>query len=87
MPYAFTEHGALMAATVLNSAQAIAMSLAIIKTFVKLRQILSVNKDLSHRLDELERKYDKRFKVVFEAIKELMESPQEPEIKITGFHE
>jgi len=86
LPYAFTEHGALMAATVLNSPRAVAMSLAIIRTFIKLRQILSVNKDLTKRLDELEEKYDKHFHIVFEAIKQLMEPPEEsPKPKI-GFH-
>jgi hypothetical protein len=86
LPYAFTEHGALMAATVLNSPRAVAMSLAIINTFIKLRQLLSVNKDLTHRLDELEEKYDKRFHVVFQAIKQLMEKPEEPPKPRIGFH-
>lgn len=87
LPYAFTEHGALMAATVLNSLQAVAMSLAIIKTFVKLRQILSVNKDLSYRLDELEKKYDEHFQIIFAVIARLEQRTEEPEIKITGFRE
>ena len=86
LPYAFTEHGALMAATVLNSPQAVAMSLAIIKTFVKLRQILSVNKDLSYRLDELEKKYDEHFQIIFAVIMRLEQKTEEPETKITGFH-
>ena len=87
--YAFTEHGALMVATVLNSERAVAMSLAIIKTFVKLRQILSLNKDLARRLDELEKKYDEHFQVVFDEIRKLTETPDEPEKEktIIGFHE
>lgn len=85
LPYAFTEHGALMAATILNSERAVAMSLAIIKTFVKLRQLLSVNKDLSHRLDELEEKYDVQFQVVFQEIKKLMELPEKPKKGKMGF--
>ena len=58
LPYAFTEHGALMAANVLSSPRAIVMSVAIIRTFVKLRQILSINKDLARRVNELEQKYE-----------------------------
>lgn len=85
LPYAFTEHGALMAATVLNSPSAVAMSLAIINTFVKLRQLLSLNKDLSRRLDELEEKYDGQFHVVFEAIKQLMEIPEKTKKAKIGF--
>jgi phage regulator Rha-like protein len=86
LPYAFTEHGALMAANVLNSERAAAMSVAIIRTFVKLRQMLSINKDLSHRLDELEQKYDEQFQIVFEVIRRLTESPEEPKKPIIGFH-
>jgi hypothetical protein len=85
-PYAFTEHGALMAATILNSERAVAMSLAIINTFIRLRQILSVNKDLSHRLDELEKKYNYNFQVVFKAIRKLLSSPEEPKKEKIGFH-
>jgi len=85
LPYAFTEHGALMAANVLNSPRAAAMSVAIIRTFIKLRQLLSVNKDLSRRLDELEEKYDGLFHVVFEEIKKLMAQPEEPKKAPMGF--
>ena len=88
LPYAFTEHGALMAANVLNSERAATMSVAIIRTFVKLRQMLSLNKDLSRRLDELEKKYDATFQFVFDEIRKLRELPEEPEVletKITGF--
>lgn len=89
LPYVFTEHGALMAATVLNSERAVAMSLAIIKTFVKLRQLLSVNAEFSHRLNELEKKYDEQFQIVFQVIKRLVETPEELVIEkpIIGFHE
>jgi hypothetical protein len=75
-----------MAATVLNSPRAVAMSLAIIRTFIKLRQILSVNKDLSRRLDELEKKYDEHFQVVFDAIRLLMNPPEETKKPKIGFH-
>ena len=85
LPYVFTEHGALMAATVLNSERAVAMSLAIIRTFVKLRQILSLNKDLSRRLDELEGRYDEQFQYVFQAIRKLMELPEKTKKPRIGF--
>ena len=101
LPYAFTEHGALMAATVLNSPRAVAMSIAIIKTFVKLRQILSLNSELAHRLDDLEKKYGENFQIVFGVIEKLAESveslerlkkpvleePEEPKKEKIGFHE
>lgn len=86
LPYAFTEHGALMSSNFINSPQAISMSLAIIQTFIKLRQLLSTNKDLAHRLDELEKKYDEQFQDVFYEIKRLGETPEEPEMKIAGFN-
>jgi len=85
LPCVFTEHGALMAAAVLNSSRAIEMSLLIIRTFVQLRKILAGSADLARRLDELEKKYDKRFSVVFQAIKELMEPKVKPGKKIIGF--
>ncbi len=68
-PRAFTVYCALMAATVLNSPRAQAMSLLIIRTFVRLRQLLANDAELSRRLDDLERKYDKQFRVVFDAIR------------------
>lgn len=77
-PYVFTEHGALMAATVLNSPVAVKVSIQVVRTFVRLRKLLASNADLARKLAALERKYDVQFKVVFEAIRELME-PDEPE--------
>jgi hypothetical protein len=84
LPYAFTEHGVIMAASVLNSQRAIDVSVYVVRAFIKLRIMLSANKDLSNRLDELERKYDGQFKVVFDAIRELMTPPQLKRKKI-GF--
>jgi len=76
---------------VLNSSQAISMSLIIIRTFIKLRQMLSINKNLAQRLDELERKYDEQFQIIFEVIERLMELPvglpDEPEKPKIGFVE
>jgi predicted DNA binding protein len=78
-PYVFTEHGALMAATVLNSQIAVRVSVQIVRAFVRLRQLLATHAQLARQLADLERRYDAQFKVVFDAIKELMTPPQ-PEV-------
>jgi phage regulator Rha-like protein len=83
-PYAFTEHGILMLSSVLRSERAIAVNIAIMRTFVKLRKILASQKDLVHRLDELEKKYDDHFQVVFDAIRQLMTPPEKSKRRI-GF--
>jgi len=72
-PYAFTEHGAIMLASVLNTPTAIKTSVLIVRAFVKLRAILSTHKELARKLTELESKYDKQFKVVFQALQDLMQ--------------
>jgi len=74
-PYAFTEQGVAMLSSVLNSDRAIEVNIAIMRAFVKLREILSTHKDLARKLTELERKYDENFRVVFEAIRQLMAPP------------
>lgn len=84
LPYVFTEHGALMAAAVLNSSVAIEVSIQIVRTFVRLRHMLASNAELARRLDELEKKYKSQFKVVFEAIRRLMAPPQ-PKARPFGF--
>ena len=71
-PYAFTEHGILMLSSVLNSERAVQVNIEIMRTFVRLRELIISNKELAKRLDELEKKYDSQFKVVFDAIRELM---------------
>ena len=71
-PYAFTEHGTIMLASVLNTPIAIQTSVLIVRAFVKLREILSANKELEKKLSDLESKYDKQFSMVFQAIRELM---------------
>ncbi|MBL4654807.1 MAG: ORF6N domain-containing protein [Bacteroidia bacterium] len=71
-PYVFTEHGAIMLASVLNTPTAVQTSVLIVRAFVKLRELLSTHKQLERKLLNLESKYDKQFKVVFQAIKELM---------------
>jgi len=72
LPYAFTEHGAIMAATVLNTPRAVDMSLHVVRAFVRLREMIASHKDLAKRLDEMEGRYDQQFKIVFDAIRELM---------------
>jgi ORF6N domain len=74
-PLAFTEHGTIMVAMLINTPAAIKASVVVVKAFVKLRQILLQNKDLVKRLNSLESKYDYQFKVVFDAIRKLMELP------------
>jgi len=71
-PFAFTEHGAIMAATVLNSSRAIQVSVKVVRAFVGLRHLLESNTALARKLAALERRYDGQFAVVFQAIKELM---------------
>ncbi len=74
-PYAFTEQGVAMLSTVLRSKRAIIVNIEIMRAFVKLRQIFVSNAELSRRLEELESKYDKQFKIVFDAIRHLMATP------------
>ena len=78
-PYAFTEHGVAMLSSVLNSPRAIAVNIEIMRTFVRLRQAFALNEQLARKLRALESKYDKQFRVVFDAIRALMEPPEEPE--------
>ena len=72
-PYAFTEHGAIMLASVLNSPLAIETSVLIVRAFVKLREIMSTHSGLASKIRELEARYDKQFKVVFQALRQLMQ--------------
>jgi ORF6N domain len=80
LPRVFTEHGVAMLSSVLNSQQAALVNIAIVRTFVRLRKILASHAGLARKLAELERKYDAQFRVVFDAIRALME-PAEPERK------
>jgi hypothetical protein len=74
LPYAFTEQGVAMLSGVLKSRRAVRVNVEIMRTFVKLRQILSTHAELARKLEELERRYDSQFRVVFDAIRELMSS-------------
>jgi hypothetical protein len=77
LPYAFTEQGVAMLSSVLNSDRAIEVNVQIMRTFVKLREMLSTHKDLARKLTDMEKKYDHQFKIVFDAIRQLMK-PDEP---------
>jgi ORF6N domain len=83
-PYAFTEQGVAMLSSVLRSPRAVQVNIAIMRAFVKLREILASHRDLARRLDQMESKYDAQFKVVFDAIRELMTPPKKPRRRI-GF--
>ncbi|MCX5859851.1 MAG: ORF6N domain-containing protein [Proteobacteria bacterium] len=85
LPYAFTEHGAIMAANVLNSEKAIDVSVHVVRAFIKLRRILASHADLARKLDELEGKYDRQFAVVFEALRQLMSPPPARRRRRIGF--
>ncbi|HLD36678.1 MAG TPA: ORF6N domain-containing protein [Planctomycetota bacterium] len=85
VPYAFTEQGVAMLSSILNSKRAIQVNIAIMRTFVKLRLIISTHKELAGRLDTLEKKYDGQFRVVFDAIRQLMATPEEPPKPRIGF--
>ena len=74
-PYVFTEHGAIMAANVLSSERAIQVSIYVVRTFIALRQYAASHQFLSRRLDQMEKKYDHQFKVVFDAIRQMIEPP------------
>jgi hypothetical protein len=76
-PYAFTEQGVAMLSSVLHSPRAVLVNVEIMRTFVRLRQMLAANTDLARKLAALESKYDAQFKVVFDAIRELM-TPSAP---------
>ena len=83
-PYAFTEQGVAMLSTVLHNERAIQVNIAIMRAFVQLREMIGSNKGLARRLNELEKKYDSQFRVVFEAIRDLIAEP-EPKIRRIGF--
>jgi hypothetical protein len=84
LPYAFTEHGAVMAANVLNSPTAVQAGIQVVRAFVRLRQMLASHEELARKLEALEKKYDQSFKVVFDTIRALM-TPAEPKRRTIGF--
>ncbi len=88
-PYAFTEQGVAMLSSVLNSERAIHVNIQIMRTFTKIKEMLAGNEMLRRRIEELERKFekhDKQFKIVFQAMREVLEAPAPPKKKLIGFH-
>lgn len=83
-PYAFTEQGVAMLSSVLRSEQAVQVNVEIMRTFVRLRRMAAVREDLSWKIDDLEKKYDSQFRVVFEALRQLMAVP-DPSGRTIGF--
>jgi hypothetical protein len=81
-PYAFTENGVAMLSSVLNSERAIQVNIQVMRTFTKIREFLLTHKELQKRIDDMEKKYDAQFQVVFDAIRELMATPAKPRRKI-----
>ncbi|MBI4114829.1 MAG: ORF6N domain-containing protein [Candidatus Niyogibacteria bacterium] len=84
-PMAFTEQGVAMLSSVLHSKRAILVNIQIIRTFVKLRELLATNESLRKKIETMERKYDQKFKAVFDVIKSLLAEEEKPETRI-GFH-
>ena len=84
LPVAFTEQGVAMLSSVLRSARAVEVNIAIMRTFVQLRRLMDTNRDLARKIEALEKKYDEQFAVVFEAIKQLIAPPAPPKKQI-GF--
>jgi len=84
LPYAFTEQGIAMLSSVLNSDRAIQVNIQIIRTFTKIRELIISNKELREYIEKLEKKYDSQFKVVFDAIRALIDKPDPPKKQI-GF--
>lgn len=85
LPFAFSQEGVAMLSSVLKSKRAIAVNIAIVRTFVQLRQLLASNKELARKLDELERKYDVQFQEIFDAIRQLMAPPLPENDRRIGF--
>lgn len=85
LPYAFTEQGVAMLSSVLNSERAIQVNIQIMRAFTKIREMLQTHKELWRKIEEMEKKYDQQFRVVFRALKELLEPPAKLKSKI-GFH-
>lgn len=83
-PYAFTEQGVAMLSSVLRSKRAVQVNIQIMRTFVKLRELMSTHIELARKIAAMERNYDAKFKVVFDAIRQLMAPPEKPQRRI-GF--
>lgn len=85
-PYAFTENGVAMLSSVLKSERAITVNIQIMRTFTKIREMLATHKELRQKIEEMEQKYDYQFKIVFDAIKQLIEPSLKPKTRIGFLH-
>jgi hypothetical protein len=85
LPRVFTQEGVAMLSSVLNSERAIMVNIQIMRAFAQLRRMLLTNRDLKRKIEEMERKYNKQFAIVFQAIKQLLEPPPVKEKRIIGF--
>lgn len=83
-PRVFTEHGILMLSSVLNSKRAAQVNVQIMRTFIKMREMLATHKDIMKKIEEMEKRYDKQFRIVFQVIRGLGDLPKESKRKI-GF--
>jgi phage regulator Rha-like protein len=86
LPYVFTQEGVAMLSSVLNSERAIMVNIQIMRAFVQLRRFILTNTDLRHKIEAMEKKYDRQFAIVFQAIKQLLGPPPLPAKKPIGFH-
>ncbi len=84
MPYGFTEHGAVMLASILNTDRAVKASIFVVRAFVQLRKLLGSHEELTRKINELETKYDAKFSLVFKALKQLIDNSNQPRKQI-GF--
>ena len=85
LPYVFTENGVAMLSSILNSERAIMVNIQIMRIFTRLREILATHEEMRRKIEQMEKKYDGQFQVVFEAIRQLMTPPETSKRKI-GFH-
>jgi len=85
LPFAFTENGVAMLSSVLKSERAITVNIQIIRTFTKIRELLATHKDLQKKIENMEKKYDHQFQIVFDAIKQLI-TPSEIKKRKIGFN-
>ncbi len=82
VPMAFTEQGVAMLSSVLNSERAIQVNIQIMRAFNQLRKMMATHEDLKHKIEEMEKRYDEQFRIVFEAITQLLEVDEKPKKKI-----
>jgi len=85
LPYVFTQEGVAMLSSVLNSERAIMVNIQFMRVFAQLRRMLLTNRDLRRKIEEMERRYDKQFAIVFQAIRQLLKPQPQKERKVVGF--